>query len=77
MKVNDIITKFNEKDLIDKILKQYSNYPSGSLSRREVIQGLDFTVHSREEAEELMAELDATVSSAILGFQMVKKPTKR
>lgn len=76
MKVTDVLSQMNGDVMIQKILDRYKSFPAGSISPREVIKGLDFKVQSREEAEELMAELDATVSSAILDFQDKRKRSK-
>lgn len=77
MKVNDVISHIDGDALIQSMLAKYKNFPAGSISPREVIKGLDFPVQSREEAEELMADLNATVSSAILDFQVKRKLKSR
>jgi len=68
MKVTDVITQIGERDLISKILGKYNNYPSGSLSPRDVVTGLDYTVQNREEAEKIVKALDVHVSNAINDF---------
>jgi hypothetical protein len=70
MKVSDVVTTLNVNDLVSKILGKYNNYPSGSLSPREVVTGLDYTVQNQEEAERIVKALDAHVSNAINDFQV-------
>ena len=76
MKVNDVITHIDGEILIKQMLDKYKTWPQGSISPREVVKGMNFPVQSREEAEELMAQLNATVSSAILDFQVNAKKSK-
>ena len=72
MKVSEIVKCYSHEDLLKDIFKKYENFPKGSISPREVVESMIFPVCSREEAEELIAELDATVTSAILKFKAKK-----
>lgn len=68
MKVRDVITQFDTDKLVNELISKQLKYPANSLSPRELVRGLDFSV-SREEAEKIVAQFDSTISSAIMDFK--------
>jgi len=69
MKASEIITRKSETDLLNLILGKFNGYPPGSLTPRQTVNKLDFTVKDREEAEHVVKLLDAHITNAINDFQ--------
>lgn len=69
MKASEIITRKSETDLLNTILGKFNGYPPGSLTPRQTVNKLDFTVKDREEAEHVVKLLDAHITNAINDFQ--------
>jgi hypothetical protein len=69
MKASEIITRKSETDLLNMILGKFNRYPEGSLTPRNTVNKLDFTVKDREEAEHIVKLLDTHITNAINDFQ--------
>lgn len=69
MKVQDVIKTIDETEMISRIMGKFQNYPANSLSRRENVQNFLFSDVTREEAEEIVSQLDKTITSALTSFK--------
>ena len=75
MKVTDVVKQLDTTAVLQKIMDRYKGFPQGSISPRESVFSKDYGIVSREEAEEIVAQLDTTVTSAIMDFKY--KPKKK
>lgn len=70
MKVDDVITRKSEADVFAMIAAKIGKHPPRSLTPRDVVTTIDYKVDNREEAEQIVKALDATVSNAINDFHL-------
>ncbi len=69
MKVQDVIKTIDETEMISRIMGKFQNYPNNSISKRDVVNSYLFPNISQKEAEEIVSQLDKTITSAIMSFK--------
>lgn len=70
MKLYEItgIPTLDPAKLMKRIADKMSVYPEGCVTRRETVQVFEFKDPSIDEVEEMMQELDHTVTKALFDF---------